>query len=249
MLHLHRRAGGGAAGAKRTLEGGGFNGHPFARPHVFSLCSAPKRTRCTICFRADGSAQAQKQIRAGASPPPTSHTNTRHPPQAAFLGPQRVPLPLGAEARGPHVALLVLVPRLKLVLQRGGLGGAAVAEPRAAGEDGGEASGGVPAAPGRCGGGCMWGWTPPPPRGGPWKGDCSSHLQGECLGAHSAGMQHFDCKVTPPPAPPATPAGPAGATSFWEATASDEFNPCSWPFVECDATCQPNGASNIIRGM
>lgn len=42
---------------------------------------------------------------------------------------------------------------------------------------------------------------------------------------------------------------PSAATSLWEAVAADEFNPCSWPFVECDASCQPNSNSNTIRGL
>jgi len=41
----------------------------------------------------------------------------------------------------------------------------------------------------------------------------------------------------------------AAATDLWDAIANDEFNPCSWPFVECAADCEPNSNSNIITGM
>jgi hypothetical protein len=45
------------------------------------------------------------------------------------------------------------------------------------------------------------------------------------------------------------PAPPAAAIDLWDAIASEEFNPCSWPFVECDKNCQPGATNNTITGL
>ena len=74
----------------------------------------------------------------------------------------------------------------------------------------------------------------------------------------SLSLSHTHALVPTQPSPPfffAAAAGPRArapgpaATNLWEAIASDAHDPCSWPFVECDAGCAPRGPYNVIRGM